>query len=380
MMPFDPQESPSVTTLLPQEELKSGTLLASTQEVFRKARSSPQMTQTLEQIIKMAQVSLNISAASILLFRDNDQELYFEAASGPVGKVLRQVKLNSQYGIAGQVARTGKPLIVNDVTRSENFHKMIDNTTGFSTKSLICAPLIMNHHILGVIEVLNKLDGSHFQEKDLEVVVSIATTAAIAIDNIRQHQNILGSFKTTLTTIMSAIDAKDPAMRGHSQRVTEYALLAAAYFTLTPEEKETLEYAGMLHDIGKIGIDSRILNKSDALTPPEWEIVRQHSAIGANLLRQIPLLEKASEIVRYHHERYDGEGYPEGLKGEDIPLGARLIAVANAYDAMTTDRSYRPAMTIERSIEELHKNAGIQFCPLAVKALISGLHLNANLK
>jgi HD-GYP domain-containing protein (c-di-GMP phosphodiesterase class II) len=376
IMFFEPRDSHSATVLLPREESINDERPETTQEALRKAKSVPQMTQALEQIIKMAQTSLNISAASILLFRDNDQELYFEAASGPVGKVLRQVKLNSQYGIAGQVARTGKPLIVNDVSRSENFHKMIDSTTGFSTKSLICAPLIVNRRILGVIEVLNKLDGSRFDERDLEVVVSIATTAAISIENIRQHQGILSAFKTTLATIMSAIDTKDPSMRGHSQRVTEYAMLASTYFSITPEEKETLEYASMLHDLGKIVIDSRILNKADALTPPEWEIVRQHSTIGANLLRQIPVLEKASEIVLYHHERYDGQGYPEGLKGEDIPLGARLIAVANAYDAMTTDRSYRQAMSIERSVKELHSCSGIQFCPAAVKALISGLHLN----
>jgi HD-GYP domain-containing protein (c-di-GMP phosphodiesterase class II) len=379
MMLYDRQESPAETAVLPHEESMYNTKLEPVRDVFKKARAIPQMTQTLEQVINLAQTSLDISAASILLFRDNDQELYFEATSGPVGKVLKQVKLNSQYGIAGQVARTGRPLIVNDTSRSENFHKMIDNTTGFNTKSLICAPLTANKRILGVIEVLNKLDGTLFDERDLGVVVSIANTAAIAIDNIRQHQNILDAFKTTLITIVTAIDAKDPAMRGHSQRVTEYALLAAGYFSFTPEEKEVLEYAGILHDVGKIVIDSHILNKNDDLTAPEWEIVRRHPAIGANLLKQIPFLEKASEIVLYHHERFDGEGYPEGLKGEEIPLGARLIAVANAYDAMTTDRSYRPAMSIESAIKELNNCSGIHFCPLAVKALITGLHLDSHL-
>jgi len=372
------EESRSKTTLIPPDGSSNSAKVEPAHDPLKKARTFPQMTQTLEQIINLAQTSLNISAASILLFRDNDQELYFEAASGPVSKVLKQVKLNCQYGIAGQVARTGKPLIVNDTSRSENFHSMIDKTTGFNTQALICAPLIMNKRIMGVIEVLNKRDGTLFDERDLEIVVSIADTAAITIDSIRQHQNMQNTFKTTLKTIMSAIDEKDPSIRGHSQRVMEYALLAAGYFSFTPEERETLEYASMLHDIGKIAIDSRVLNKNDALTPPEWEIVRQHSAIGANLLKQIPFLEKASESVLYHHERYDGEGYPEGLKGEEIPLGARLIAVANAYDAMTTDRSYRPAMTIERTIKELNAYSGSQFCPLAVKALMSGLHLNSH--
>jgi HD-GYP domain-containing protein (c-di-GMP phosphodiesterase class II) len=286
------------------------------------------------------------------------------------------VKLNSQYGIAGQVARTGKPLVVNDVSRSENFHKMMDTATGFSTRSLICAPLIVHRRILGVIEVLNKLDGSKFDEKDLDIVLSIAATTAIAIENTRLHQTILDTFKATVTMMVSAIDAKDPSMRGHSQRVTEYTLLTGTYFSLTPEEMEILEYASMLHDIGKITIDSRILNKPEPLTPSEWQIIREHPAAGANLLKEIPFLEKASELVLSHHERHDGQGYPDGLKGEDIPLGARLIAVANAYDTMTIDRSYRPAMSVERSIKELNSGSGNQFCPEAVKALISGLHLN----
>jgi transcriptional regulator with GAF, ATPase, and Fis domain len=119
--------------------------------VNKKIRSSPRMTQMLEQVIKTTQKTLNIAAASILLFGDNEEELFFEVASGPVGKVLRQVKLSTRYGIAGQVARTGKPLIVNNVARSEKFHKMIDDTTGFQTKSLVCAPLMVQQKILGVI-------------------------------------------------------------------------------------------------------------------------------------------------------------------------------------------------------------------------------------
>src|SRR5512139_854745 len=151
--------------------------------VDKKIRSSPRMTQMLEQVIKTAQKTLGISAASILLFGDNEEELFFEVATGPVGKVLRQVKLSTRYGIAGQVARTGKPLIVNDVSRSERFHKMIDDTTGFQTRSLICAPLMVQHKILGVMEALNKLDGSDFGEADLDSVVAMATTTAMAIEN-----------------------------------------------------------------------------------------------------------------------------------------------------------------------------------------------------
>jgi putative nucleotidyltransferase with HDIG domain len=341
-------------------------------EVSKKIGSVQRMTRLLEQIVEMTQNTLKASAASILLFDDNEQELYFEAASGPVGKALRHVRVNTQNGIAWQVAHTGKPLIVNDVSRDPNFRGNIDNITGFVTKSIICVPLVTHHKTMGVLEVLNKLDGSDFNDQDIHVIVPVALTAAMAIENTRLQQTILDAYKSTISTLAAAIDAKDPYTRGHSQRVMEFTLLAGSSLSLPVEEMETLEYAGILHDIGKIVIDARILNKPDTLTPSEWNIIRKHPVIGANLLNKIPFLEKASNFVLYHHERYNGEGYPDGLKGEEIPMGARLIAVADAFDSMTTDRSYRPALGIDHSISELRGCAGTQFCPVAVEAFISG--------
>jgi HD-GYP domain-containing protein (c-di-GMP phosphodiesterase class II) len=357
-------------------ELENKARLEPVYGVSKKIRSSPRMTQMLEQVIKTAQKTLNIKAASILLFGDNEEELFFEVASGPVGRVLRQVKLNTRYGIAGQVARTGKALIVNDVVRSEKFHKMIDDTTGFQTRSLICAPLMVRQKILGVIEALNKSDDSEFGEQDLEAVVSMATTTAMAIENTRQYQVILDAFRNTISALAATIDAKDPYAGGHSHRVMEYTLMTAAHFALSPEEMDTLHNAAVLHDIGKIEIDSCILGKPGPLTPAEWEIIHQHPAAGASLLGEITFMEKARELVLYHHERYDGKGYPEGLKGEEIPLGARLIAIADAFDTMTTGRSYCPAVTIDQALKEIQNNAGSQFCPVAVTAFISGLRIH----
>jgi response regulator RpfG family c-di-GMP phosphodiesterase len=340
------------------------------------ANSSTRLPDMLEQVIMMTQSTLNAEAASVLLFRDNDQELFFEAATGPVGKALRAVTLNTQYGIAGQVVRTGKPLIVNDVSRSTNFHKMIDDTTGFITKSLVCAPLTVNHKTLGVIEVLNKRDSKFFGEQDLESVISVATTAAMAIENTRLQQTVTEAYKNTITALAAAIDAKDPYTRGHSERVMEYALKGGTSLSFSSEEMENLEYAGILHDIGKIAIDCSILNKPGPLNSEEWQVIRAHPVIGAELLKEVPFLAKAAEFVLHHHEKHDGTGYPSGLKGNEIPLGARLIAVADAFDTMTTDRAYRSALPIEVAVKELHDCSGSQFCPTAVEALLAGLRLN----
>ncbi|MBN1161143.1 MAG: HD domain-containing protein [Dehalococcoidales bacterium] len=345
-------------------------------EILYETNKKTRLMDMLEQIISMTQHMLNAEAASILLFRANDHDLYFEVASGPVGRALRQVKLNTQYGIAGQVVRTGKPLIVNDVARSPNFHKIIDDTTGFVTRSLVCAPLIVHRKTLGVIEVLNKRDGSAFGEEDMESVISVANTAAMSIENTRLHDTVLDAYKNTVSALAAAIDAKDSHMRGHSQRVMEYSLQAGAALFFSPEEMETLEYGSVLHDVGKIAIDSSILNKPGPLTAGEWEIMRAHPVIGAELIKEIPFLEKASELVLYHHERFDGTGYPDGLRAEDIPMGARVIAVADAFDAMTVDSSYRGAISVEKATKELNDCAGSQFCPKAVKAFISGMRLD----
>jgi response regulator RpfG family c-di-GMP phosphodiesterase len=370
------EKSSSPVALSGDVERQNIARLETMYEAPKKNGSAQRMTVMLENIIKMAQRTLSASAASILLFRDNDQELYFEVVSGPVSSALRQVKLNTQYGIAGQVARTGKPLIVNDVSRSVNFHKMIDDTTGFVTRSLICAPLMVEHKILGVIEILNKKNGGMFEEEDLDSLVSVATTAALAIDNTRYSQTMTEAYKSTVAALATTIDAKDRCACGHSLRVMEYTMIAGKYLALPPAEIETLEYASILHDVGKMSVDSGILNKAGPLTGAEWEMVKQHPAAGANLLQEIQLLKKAAEIILCHHERYDGKGYPNGQKGEEIPLGSRLIAVAEAFDNMTTDRSYRAAISVDAAVQVLHDCTGTQFCPFAVKAFVSGLHLS----
>jgi putative methionine-R-sulfoxide reductase with GAF domain len=375
------------------ERTKSGKLLAGLvardnitrlellYEVNKKAESSATRLQDmLEQVIMMSRHVLNAESALVLLFQDYGQELYYEATTGPVGKSLRQEKITGQCGIAGQVVRTNQPLIVNDVSRNANFHQIIDDAIGFSTKTLVCAPLIVKRKMIGIIEVLNKHDEGVFNEEDLKAVVSIADTAAMAIENTQIQQSLLEAYKNTITAVAAAVDAKDRFTQGHSVRVMEYSLKAGEALSMTDEEAMVLQYAGVLHDIGKIIIDSSMLSKPGPLTPGEWEIMHTHPSVGAKLLKEIPYLERAAELVLRHHERYDGAGYPDRLRGEAIPLGARIIAAAEAFDTMTTDRPYRSALSIDAAVKELNKCAGSQFCPIAVKGLLTGLHLDETKK
>ena len=363
-------ETDGTHTIDETEEYK--TRLNLLHNVGKKVASVSQLARLVERVTKMTQHALNASASSVLLLDDEEQELLFEVAEGQAGKQLKRVRLSAQSGIAGWVARHGKPLVVNDVAKDPRFNRNVDETTGFVTKSIICAPLVVHRKIIGVIEVLNKLNGGNFSGQDLEALVSVASTAAMSIENVRLHQAVLDAYKGTIKALAAAIDAKDNYTRGHSQRVTEYALLGANSFSFSKEEREVLEYAGILHDIGKIGIPDSLLTKPGALTTEEKDTLSMHPLIGANMLKEIHFLEKASKLILHHHERYDGKGYPDGLKGEAIPLGARLLAVADAFDAMTSERSYRSALSIDYAISELYRFSGKQFCPVAVDAVISG--------
>ncbi len=346
--------------------------LALVSQVSHSLRSGgSRLSQMLDQIIRLTQDSLNANASSVLLFGDRGDDLYFAATSGPVDEALQKVRISSKSGIAGQVLQSGQPRLVNDVSRNIDFDHNIDAATGFRTKSLVCAPLIVNGRSLGVIEVLNKRDGSQFDDHDLNTVVTVANEAAMAIENTRLHETVLEAYKATIQTLAAAIDAKDPYTRGHSTRVMEYAVGAGAALAFDPGQLETLEYAGILHDVGKIAIDSTILVKPEKLTDEEWQKVREHPRVGANILQEVPFLREAAELVLCHHERYDGSGYPQGLKGEDIPLGARVLAVADSFDSMTTDRSYHKAASVEDALGELVNCSGTQFCPVAVEAFIN---------
>lgn len=339
----------------------------------QKASLVSQVPKLLDQISLMTRQTLRASAASVLLVDDEERELHFEVAQGKAGKTLKKMKLTVNSGISGWVARNGKPLMVNDVAADKRFNKNIDKVTGFVTKSILAVPLVSERSIIGVIEVLNKVDGSGFSRQDSELLVALASTAAIAISNARLHQKVLDDHKNTVKALAAAVDARDHCTCGHSQRVTRYALLGGIALSLPAEELEVIEYAGILHDIGKIGISDTILCKPGYLTEEEWVIMRQHPEIGAKILEGIPFLEKARELVLHHHERYDGKGYPEGLAGEEIPIGARLMAIADAFDTMTTDRAYRATINLDYAIAELHRCSGTQFCPVAVEAFISGL-------
>jgi putative nucleotidyltransferase with HDIG domain len=179
-----------------------------------------------------------------------------------------------------------------------------------------------------------------------------------------EHANM-----ATVEALAAAVDAKDPYTRGHSQRVSAYAVALAAALGLPPAHVERVRLAGLLHDVGKIGIPDTILTKSGKLSADEYAVIQQHPVIGERMLAEVPFLREVLPAVRHHHERWDGSGYPDELAGEAIPLDAALLAVADALDAMTSSRTYRPAISLQDTLQRVRDGSGVQFAPRVVAAM-----------
>jgi HD-GYP domain-containing protein (c-di-GMP phosphodiesterase class II) len=311
---------------------------------------------------------IDAEVASLLLLDKRTKKLYFEIALGENEKTLKTLTLNLGEGIAGWVAKTGKPLLVNQPEKERRFLREIDRKTRFKTRNLLCVPVKAKRKVVGVLEVVNKKGETGFDEGDLSLLTSLSDQVAIALDNARLYQELEETFFQTAESLAEAIEQRDPYTGGHTRRVGEYSLAIAKHLKLNRQEKKWLKIASALHDIGKIGIEDRILRKPERLSREEFDTIKLHSNMGAEILKHIRQLKEIIPGVKYHHEKVNGAGYPEGLRGEKIPLLARIVAVADTYDAMTTDRPYRPALSKEEAVRELKRCAGTQFDENVVRA------------
>ena len=249
--------------------------------------------------------------------------------------------------------------------------------------AVACVPAYHQHMLMAVLLLGEKYDKTSFDQEELDFFSALASDVAMAIRNAqlfedlkREAERNRNLFIQTTIALGSAIEAKDAYTHGHTERVTKYALAIARQMeangtgNFPPKFFENLYIAGLLHDIGKIGVPESILCKQDKLTPEEYEIMKTHTTRGAEILAPLTGFEECINGVKYHHERYDGGGYPEGLKGESIPMVAAIIAVADTYDAITTDRSYRKGLSREIAIAEIQKYSSKQFNPKPVNALV----------
>ena len=234
--------------------------------------------------------------------------------------------------------------------------------------NLVAIPIYIRDEFNGVLVCANRPDG--FESYEDEVLLALGDHAAVVLENNRLHGELRASYLATVAMLAEAIEAKDPMLRGHSEDTSRYVGAVAERLGLDEQRREELVFASVLHDMGKIGISERILLKPGPLTPEEYSAIQLHPRIGYRLVQQVPALRGVAPAILYHHERYDGNGYPSRLRGEQIPIEARIIAVADSFSAMTTDRPYRAARSIAEACAELERCAGTQFDPEVVRLFV----------
>jgi putative nucleotidyltransferase with HDIG domain len=268
-------------------------------------------------------------------------------------------------GVNGRVARTGEPALVHDTSSDPHF---LGTDAPADSGSELAVAIRVGGEVWGVLN-LEQIETHAFDADDVVFADLIATHMGAALDRTRLSTELESTFMTTLAALSDALEHKDAYTAEHAREVEGLAERVGERLGLAGEELRTVRYAALLHDIGKIGISSEILNKPSALTDDEFEKIKQHTVIGARMLERIPFFEHVHPLVRSAHERWDGRGYPDGLATREIPLGARIICACDAFHAMTSDRPYRSAMPVVDAIAELRRHSGGQFDPAVVDAL-----------
>ncbi|SFR02828.1 HD-GYP domain-containing protein [Desulfoscipio geothermicus] len=321
------------------------------------------ITIVLDQVMNL----FGAEAGTLWLLTDERDAVIPLVARGPKADSLRGLKLKRGEGLAGQVIETRQPVLVEDVTKDARWAGRFDSDTGFVTRSMLVVPLIAKEgRVMGSLQLINKKTGELFHQNDLRLCMAVADQAGTIIHNSRLYTYQSKLLPSVIKSINAAVDARTPYTINHSYKVSRYSVLLAEKLGLEGEDLETVERAALFHDIGKINLPDRVLNALGPLDEKGWRLMKRHPAIGAKIIYQMepkPMLRQVWAGTLYHHERYDGTGYPAGLKGEDIPRVARIIAVADAFDAMTSERPYRVALSFHQAAEELIKHAGTQFDP-----------------
>ena len=351
-----------------------------TRELFQKIGNAVTASQKLESLLSLVIQStlkaMDAEASFVAIYESGSRWLSLKAYSGPQKDLREDMRLADNKGVIGFVISTKKPMVIKKVGSqiSEQSSPSMDEKIVY--KNILCVPIIGKKTIKGVIGVCNLKDTEHIETEDLFLLENIAAQIATSIENFELNKNIEDIYYETLLMLARAVEAKDSYGRKHLEMVGKYVGMIAGTLGLPDEERKVLSGGATLHDLGKVGIQDDILNKDESLTPQEYDIMKQHVIIGENILKPLRSMSKLSELVRHHHEHYDGTGYPDGLKGEDIPILARILTLADIYDALTSERPYKKALSEEDAIKTLKAYSGNMLDPRLVELFVGILKEN----
>lgn len=294
-----------------------------------------------------------------------------------------QVPLNKN-SLSGYVAVTGKILNIPDAykipkNREYQFNHAFDVKNEYRTKSIIVVPVKdSSDYVVGVLQLINAHKGKAivpFNKQVEQLLMSLASQAAISIRNAQLTQELKEAYLDTIFRLSVAAEYKDDDTAAHINRMSRYSILIAESMGLSNEEVDKIRYASPMHDIGKLGVPDAILMKPAKLTAEEFKVMQQHTVFGSKILKEAKaeLLRVSEKVALTHHEKWDGSGYPQGLSGENIPLEGRIVALADVFDALTSKRCYKPAFSMEQSLDIIKQGAGKHFDPRVTQAFLDNL-------
>ena len=305
----------------------------------------------------------------VLVAEKNSQQSHISSFPKIINRNNELANLTLKYSSLGKngLSRTNIP---SEALQSPPIHTWLHSE--FSSLNHDCNIwcLEIRGEPFGFLVGLIPKENPNFDKSKQRILEFLLKKAGLTLENLALYESLMANFYGILRSLVNALEAKDQYTGKHSERVTHFALKIATYMNCSNEELESLKTVGYLHDIGKIGIPDDVLTKPGRLTAEEFELIKQHPVIGESIVRDLGFSDIERSIIRHHHERWDGKGYPDGIGGEDIPLTTRIISAADAFDAMSTDRSYRKALPMERIVQEFKNNRGTQFDPLVTDAVL----------
>ncbi|OGR72767.1 MAG: hypothetical protein A2089_09730 [Elusimicrobia bacterium GWD2_63_28] len=320
-------------------------------------------------VVESACELINSPRGSLMIHDEVADELRICASKNISKEVIENTRIKPGLGIAGRAFQTGETIFVTDPAQNTQYKDFIGKEEQMDP--FIAIPLKLKEKPFGVLNLHLSREKESFTDYDLKFLTLLAGETAITLENIKLYESLENFYLEMVQTLARVIDAKDSYTGDHAGRARQKARRLAEELHMPAQMLRYVEYAALLHDIGKIGIDGAILSKPGKLTNEEYEEIKKHPAIGYQILSPIHFLGPVAQMVLYHQEWYNGMGYPEGLKGEEIPLGARIVATIDAWDAMRSDRPYRKALSVEIAEDQLVKGASRQFDPQVVQAFLS---------
>lgn len=350
--------------------------LTALMKVGQMINSSLGKKRVLEEVMDRL-IELMHAERGLLMLKHPNGELEVEVAHGIDRVNLEEEVFKVSRTIVQRVAATGETILTTNAQEDPRFEKQL-SVAAFRLRSILCAPLKIKDDLIGVIYVDNRARSGIFQEQDQNLITAFADQAAVAIDNAqlfedlqRKNRELEEAYQATLEGWVSALDMRDKETEGHTQRVTILTQRLARFMGVSGDDLIHITRGALLHDIGKMAIPDSILLKPGPLTEEERELVKQHPKFAYDMLKRIEFLRPALDIPYCHHEKWDGSGYPRGLKGAEIPVAARIFPVVDVWDALTSDRPYRKGMPLDEVKERIRADAGRHFDPQVVEAFLA---------